>query len=564
MKSLLASVLLWFSVCLGHSATSGGGPVTYHMLNTNDFRVDGSGTVWVRLQSQGGTNLFITNLFTQTIVTTNFYVTNYISGDTIVTITTNVYLTNTYLFLNGTNVATVNPTDNYLPKRASATNFVNSLAHDDGTTFSIDGTGTSFLRLESDDGQIVFGTGGTNVLFRNSNQLVYTNGSTSGNGVNFEVRNGNGVAAMFGVDEDPQAFVRAPAGKFFRVEPNGGNPVYDFTSTALYPEALASLGVEGKPWGTNFYLAGFVSGTNNSKLLISHTGTNGAIVFDSQSVGTAGPPRPFQFTNEVLHVDSTKGIELGGVTRTTWPAVAELSPVLATMQRSVLLTTNISLLNASPALHDLWDVPSGYWAYLAILNTATTNDVTGKVDNYVKTNSVYYRLYVSNVANTTNTTSNNGINYVYEENETISISNTVQGLNFRAQIKYWPKSVPYLKVIKQFGTTAASTNVVYTCPAGVQAHGGQDIFLTPFPSWSGIGPIQRVYNGHGSSIVCDWFAIPVGSVADSTTKATRATVTTGSIGSGDAGVLYPGESLAFCCDTTSANVICSFFVIECP
>lgn len=79
------------------------------------------------------TNLYATNIYGGDTYTTNLYVTNFYAGNTyntnIVTINTNVYFTNTYVFINGTNVATVNPTDLYVPARLNSTNFIDTSLH---------------------------------------------------------------------------------------------------------------------------------------------------------------------------------------------------------------------------------------------------------------------------------------------------------------------------------------------------------------------------------------------------------------------------------------------------
>lgn len=264
---LLASIMLALPVA-GWSAPSPAVP--YSALSPSDFKIIG-GQVFVRLNSA----IILTN---QTIL-----------------ITTNVNLTNAYFTINGTNVATVNPTDSYLPKRQSATNFIDSLAHDDGSWFSIDGIGTATLELNTDDGQITW-LGQTNALYRSGPQLVYTNSAVSGNGVTLRLQNGNGNFGVVGVDQDEQAALGAGAGKVVRLEPNNGSVIYAASSTAFYPSSLASLGVSGSPWGTNFYLSGFqTSLTDFSQLHLYHGGTNDAIHLDSQSAGTAGSPVPIDF-----------------------------------------------------------------------------------------------------------------------------------------------------------------------------------------------------------------------------------------------------------------------------
>lgn len=117
----------------------------------------------------------------------------------------------------------INATDTYLPARFNGTMFTNS------PLYTIQGTNIAL------DGQMIFGPGTTNVLQRNVNNLEWTNSATTGNGVLFDVINGNGVRARFGVDQDEQVAVIAPAGKFIKLEANNGNQVYGASSTGFYP-----------------------------------------------------------------------------------------------------------------------------------------------------------------------------------------------------------------------------------------------------------------------------------------------------------------------------------------
>lgn len=162
---------------------------------------------------------------------------------------------------------TINSLDNYIPVRLNAGAFDNSPLYTTSTNIGL-------------DSQFIFGPGTTNVLYRSGTALIYTNGATTVDGVTFQVKNGSGVTAMFGIDEDEQPLARASSGKFFRIEPDGGSVVYDFVSTGLYPDPGVSLGVPTKPWTD-----GYFSSTNRE--------------------------------NEVI---ITNGVTIGGVRRTTWPA----------------------------------------------------------------------------------------------------------------------------------------------------------------------------------------------------------------------------------------------------
>lgn len=273
---LLASIMLALPVA-GWSAPSPAVP--YSALSPSDFKIIG-GQVFVRLNSA----IILTN---QTIL-----------------ITTNVNVTNAYFFINGTNVATVNPTDSYLPKRQSATNFIDSLAHDDGSWFSIDGFGTSTLELESDDGQIVFGSGGTNVLFRSGRDLVYSNSVTTVDGVGYVLEDGSGNIGKLMVSG--HVLLLAPLGNATETDlRDGANNTVRWSQKQLTPSQTGSeLGAysSSNPYNSwsNLWLNGkaviedpTLTGTTNFSRIVSwHGGTNDAIHFDSQSAGTAGNPVP--------------------------------------------------------------------------------------------------------------------------------------------------------------------------------------------------------------------------------------------------------------------------------
>lgn len=177
-------------------------------------------------------------------------------------------------------------------------------------------------------GSLVFGPGPTNVLKRSGTGLSFTNGSSLP--IFFDVQGPLGTA-HFG-ETAGSAIVEADSGLNVWLSPNAGasgHIVVNSTSIApdrddvFYVGTAASNGAFHDSYfkGTQ-HAVGFNDGTGNySWLALSHQGTNdgNTILFNTQAAGTAGTPRDFQFTNGVVHLDSTKGIELGGTTITTWP-----------------------------------------------------------------------------------------------------------------------------------------------------------------------------------------------------------------------------------------------------
>lgn len=160
--------------------------------------------------------------------------------------------------------------------------------------------------------QINFGYGGfgnnTNVLYLSNDKkyLIYTNGVAY---PGFEVDAGDGSVAQYTAGGN-LAQISGTAGVDFKDSIPGGNGLR-WSFNKLLPGATNSVfggatwnGVSSPPIGvinsqTN-YIVGFEDtiSTNFSRLSTHHTGTNGAVVFDSQSAGIAGPPRPIMFTNQ--------------------------------------------------------------------------------------------------------------------------------------------------------------------------------------------------------------------------------------------------------------------------
>jgi hypothetical protein len=149
--------------------------------------------------------------------------------------------------------------------------------------------------------QIVFGPGTTNVLYRSGEDLYYTNGSTT---PAFVLLNGSGKTAQFTMTSGGGAIVEAANGQVARLISSGSGGVEywanDFHPITTGGASLSSTNINTQ-WldlgltGVARVMGYFNSFTNYSWLAISHTGTNGAAVLDSQSAGIAGNPRNFKF-----------------------------------------------------------------------------------------------------------------------------------------------------------------------------------------------------------------------------------------------------------------------------
>lgn len=274
--------------------------ITLH-LNSEQFDTGGSDITITNVFGPGTTNIF------QTFITTNITaVTEYV---------TNLYVT--YLVSSNSISGNIQGTPPHLsmffPDNFSlADSIVTQNADTNGVT--VNGTGDGSVTLGG-TGQpfIIFGDGGTNILFRSpsptGSDLVYSNITASAVGVGFNVFGGDNSGARI-----------SSRGTFATLEPPATSAttsvqLRDSSSRAvkwvggrLLPgDVNYSLGGGGNAWAEldldtrGAYIYGFESGgVNYSRLNITHTGTNAwdTIQFDSQSAGTAGTaPRPFQFTN---------------------------------------------------------------------------------------------------------------------------------------------------------------------------------------------------------------------------------------------------------------------------
>lgn len=275
--SLFALILATF----GGFGAQVSGPVPYSRLTTNDFRIDAQGFVWLRLSP----SITISN--------------------NVILVTTNMYVTNATIFINGTNVAVINPTDNYHAKRGGPTNLVDSTISDDGTTTTIHGTGQSIVEMGSDDGQITW-LGGTNVITKNGADGLYTNGAAI---TRFGVQSPSGTA-WIGMNAGAAQVTGGSTLQLLNLNANG----LFLSDSSISPSVDGSLSLAGPVSSTWFYdaglthdlyIAGFRNGINYARLAVYHGGTNDAIHFDSQSSGTAGPARGFLF--------QTNGVTVGGI-----------------------------------------------------------------------------------------------------------------------------------------------------------------------------------------------------------------------------------------------------------
>lgn len=179
---------------------------------------------------------------------------------------------------------------------------VNPLATGNVAAFKNDGTNVVAIGPLA---QINFGEGGTNVLSRSgsaTSHLLYTNGYEGI--IDFQGLQ-PGIQAGVGVDAAGRAVLRtsgnfvaltdfAGAGEVFLNDKDFGA---SFDDMNLGRPASAGGGMWRSVYQKTNYVYGYdglVSG-DYARLTLSHGGTNDSILFNSESGGIAGDPRPFQF-----------------------------------------------------------------------------------------------------------------------------------------------------------------------------------------------------------------------------------------------------------------------------
>lgn len=232
--------------------------------------------------------------------------------------TVSARFTNSIPQFNGTNVATINPTIGRVPYNGDGTNLFDSW-----WIYTPNGMQT--------DTNIFFGT--TNVLIHSGADMILTNGATA---TKFGVQNGSGGMVSIGTDGGGVPTLESSTATLYFKQIGGASALH-LNNGSFGPNTSGVLdnGQEFDAWKDGWYdgmlnVEGYyTSPADYSRLSIYHTGTNGDAIFDSQSGGIAGLPRSFVFTNGVLHADSTKGIELGGVTNMTWPSGGGISGLTA-------------------------------------------------------------------------------------------------------------------------------------------------------------------------------------------------------------------------------------------
>lgn len=272
------------------------GPITFFPQNVETLALSsGQGTLTGNLNLTGGLQFSGGNLWSLDSVTAGAE--------------TNLFLHyngTAYVITSGTAGTTINATDNYIPKRENATTFTNSLISDDGAFVTVHGTGTSVLQLESDDGEIIFGSAGTNTLQRSGTNLKYINGY---NEFTLDFQGPSGTASFGQTGGFPE--VKASAGNSIWMRPNsglGGNLLIsdgtispDLDNYFSFGTAASNGSFMDSYFKGHQHAVGTNDGSGNYGWLDLYS-DNTNIVFNSVTAGTVPAVNGFQFQSNGVPV----------------------------------------------------------------------------------------------------------------------------------------------------------------------------------------------------------------------------------------------------------------------
>lgn len=189
---------------------------------------------------------------------------------------------------------TVNPSDTFVPYRFDATTFADSFLYRIAGGMGI-------------NTNIIFGPGTTNVLYRDSTGLVYTNGATD---VQISILNNTGESASF-ENQDGTGVIRGINGAMLR---NGTHQML-LNDNGFYPPTTRQEDF-GLPHyvlksvhTTNLTVHGFedASDTNFVRLVTSVEGDTAILDIQSQTNAVNGPITGYSFRTNGVEVFGTSG-----------------------------------------------------------------------------------------------------------------------------------------------------------------------------------------------------------------------------------------------------------------
>lgn len=242
--------------------------------------------------------------------------------------------------------------------------------------------------------QIVWGTGNTNVLLWYGTDLISSNATTTG-ATTFSVENGNAYKGNLTLDSSGDvSLIPSRSGRPVTITAGGASGGLLVASGSLQPGGGdISVGFDSSNgYFTNaflkgtLHLSGFGAGlADYSQLEISHTGTNGVILFSSTANGTAGNPRPFEIDRNLgatLSVGDTTYVDMFRASQTNAIAGA-MTFDYATNGMDLVEFTHVRTFYNGSGSDQTVNLPSGW------------HKGTGAGASFVVTNATMAKMYVT-------------------------------------------------------------------------------------------------------------------------------------------------------------------------
>lgn len=221
--------------------------------------------------------------------------------------------------------------------------------------------------------------------------------------------------------------------------------------------------------------------------------------------------------------------------------------------------TNIFIGNIGPGITDIYTPPAGFFCAVRHLYLSSTNDIGSSTANIaVKTNGVYYRLG-PNATISTITPVDFGTSFIFQPNETLAVTNQLQGINIAADLLLYPTTAKLFS--KKLYTPAASTNILYTVP---NVSGKEVVWSTQAPSVVGIAAelVISYMNASGANRTVTFFAVPNGGAVSSTNQLGTVSAANLALTSRLYPTLKAGDSLAVALDAATADQLIWTTVFE--
>jgi len=466
--------------------------------------------------------------------------------------------------VSGGSGTTINPTDGFIPYRISATVFgdswlrrigTNGLTYPDGVSaFAIGSDTNVFLRYDDAFFNLSLG--------RHALQLIDQN--FSGNNVAFGENAGRSAtqAANLVAVGHASAYSLTTGSDDTAVGQNALHTAITASANSAIGSAALYRTTGERNTGLG-YVAGYTNTTGNDTVFVGYnanplaaTDTN-TIVVGAAAIGHGKNTATIGDANvTALYLGNTL---LGSANQTPAASVYFGGQYSFSGGSGGIQPTNIRSGNLAAGTTDLYTVPAGQRLMVTLCTTASTNATSTATFLQLKTNGVYYRYSANhNVSVSLVQVTVGALNdpFLFEPGETVALSNSLAGVN--VVISGFLISTNSNCYSPRIFALGAGNNTLYTCPAGKCA------VAMPLPL-SGVGVNSVYINDSGGSRTLFYYVVPSGSTPLlSNAQYVGATVTDKNRLALNGNILFPGDSLVFSSDATTAVQWARCTVAEIP